>query len=146
AHAPTRPGSRGSDLPMVGSSARPELGHVAENGDLAPIAGALGQVLQRGRHGGWVRVVAVVDEHAIVRKGELPSTQRRKLDVACTAPGLAERETKRVVGGERRKRVRRVVAGGEAELERQRAAERRHLEAGLSIVRGEVRERDVAAL
>ncbi len=56
-HVHARARGRRADLAVVGGRAGAELGHVAENGHLAALAGPLAQMLERGRHRERVRVV-----------------------------------------------------------------------------------------
>ena len=60
-----------ADLPVKRGRARTELGHLAENGDPAASARALGEVGQRRAHRDRVGVVGVVDEQAAARKRDL---------------------------------------------------------------------------
>ena len=145
-HLHPGPGGGGADLLVVGGSAGPQLGHVAEDRHLPAVDGPLREVLERGRHGERVRVVAVVQKHAPAGERHLLAAQARELDVPRALLELAEGKAERVVGGDRGEGVRRVVSRAEAELERQRPAERLDLDPRAAVPRGEVRQGDVAAV
>jgi hypothetical protein len=102
---------------VIGSRSWAELGHVSENGDLAMLACSLGEMLQRGRHGQRVGVVAVVDEDALSGERDLLPAPTRELHLPRAALRLPERQTERVVRGEGGERVRGIVAPAEAHFE-----------------------------
>ncbi len=72
---------------------------------------------ERSLHRERVRVVAVVDEQPSSRQRLLFLAPAGERDAHGAALGLFERQPERAVGGERRERVRRVVARTEAELD-----------------------------
>src|SRR5438105_600856 len=106
-------GGHGADLAVVARSLLAQLGHVAEDRDLPPPAGAIVEQRERGAHRDRVRVVAVVDEQAAAGERRLVAAPAREGHVDRGRPLEAERVERR----ERSGGVRRLVASGEAEAD-----------------------------
>ena len=102
---------RGADLAVVRRPGAAELGHVAEDGDAAPVARPLGEIREGGSHGDGVGVIRVVDQKAAACELLLLPAPAREIDV----DGLGAREAERVERGERGRRVLNLMLRGEVE-------------------------------
>src|SRR5262245_26920258 len=117
-----------SDLAVVLGRGRAELGHLAEDRDLAALV--LREVLQRGAHRARVRVVGVVDQQAAAGQRRLLAAPARQLDVHSP---VRETKTERPHREQRRDRVLRLVPSRERELELELLAAKREHDAATAL-------------
>ena len=105
------------DLPVMTLGVVAELGHAAENREPPSSGSALGQMPQRGLHRRRIGVVGVVDDEAAAGKRELLAAPFRELHRGGALLEPVERQVHRLVRGQGRERVLRLVARREREAD-----------------------------
>src|SRR5919197_566271 len=134
---------RVGDLPVRSLAVIAELGHLPEDGDASPAAGAIGEMLECCSHRDRVRVPGVVDEEPSARERDflVPPFRERRLDP------LGKLESERARIRKRGNRIEREMPCRKADLERpERRHEARRLERLEANVLTDARQLEVLAL